>query len=156
MRRILICLIISVLASPLTPASQAQPAPSPPHAWLYGSWTGGLFPVPSGLSAQACLAQPVVIFTKDIVLRGTVIDQIYHQRVIETVRSGPNTTDFRFIPNPGADISSGIFGGPATTPQPGFGCADPNALHVVKRGENEIIFEGCRDFPEPLYRCPQQ
>jgi hypothetical protein len=154
MRRALLSLIIAMLASPIAAPLHAQQPPPAPHAWLYGSWTGGLFPVPSGLTAQACLAQPVVIFTRDIVLRGTVIDKIYHQRVIETVRGTPTATDFRFIPNPGADISTGLFGGPVTTPEIGFGCADPNSLHVVRRGENEIMFEGCRDFPEPLYRCP--
>ncbi len=155
MRRLLLSLIISAMASPIAGLdAQAQPSSAAtPHASLYGSWTGGLFPVPSNLTAQACLAQPVVIFTKDLVLRATIIDAIYHQRVIETVRTTANGTDFRFIPNPGADISSGLFGAPATRPEPGFGCADPNSLHVVRRGENEIIFEGCSDFPEPLYRC---
>lgn len=159
MRRSLLCLIAALLA---TPADAQQPqggAPAPvPHAWLYGSWTGGLFPVPSGLTAQACLAQPVVIFTRDLVLRATLIDQVYHQRGIETVRSTPASTDFRFSPaiDPSADQSSGLFGSTAPPIARGFGCADTDSLHVVRRTDNEIVFEGCRDFPEPLIRCPSR
>ena len=35
----------------------------------------------------------------------------------------------------------------------GFGCESADVLHVVKRGENEIMFPGCADFPYPLIRC---
>src|SRR5574340_201466 len=56
----------------------------PPHAWLFGTWTGGLFPVPGILSPQACLSQPVVIFTRDVVLRATLTSELYIQRVIES------------------------------------------------------------------------
>ncbi len=157
MRRIAVCLIIAALATPLnaTDGAAQQPAPAVvPHAWLYGSWTGGLFPVPSGLTAQLCLAQPVVIFTRDLVLRATLIDQVYHQRNIETVRAAPGSTDFRFAPGAEARQSLGLFGTAPQEPALGFGCADPNSLHVVRRSDNEIVFEGCADFPEPLIRCP--
>jgi hypothetical protein len=157
MRRIAVCLIMACLATPLrthdVAAQQPNGSGSIPHAWLFGSWTGGLFPVPSGLTAQMCLAQPVVIFTRDIVLRATLVDQVYHQRGIETVRAEPGATDFRFAPTiePG---SAGLFGNSPPQPALGFGCPDPNSLHVVKRSDNEIVFEGCADFPEPLIRCP--
>jgi len=35
----------------------------------------------------------------------------------------------------------------------GFGCPSPDVLHVQRRGENEISFPGCNDFPYPLVRC---
>ena len=38
-------------------------------------------------------------------------------------------------------------------PKAGFGCPDPNVLPVQRRGENEIAFPGCTDFPFPLIRC---
>jgi hypothetical protein len=161
MRRIAVCLIIACLATPLrAPDAAAQQqtaqnaAPVVPHAWLYGSWTGGLFPVPSGLTAQLCLAQPVVIFTRDLVLRATLVDQLYHQRAIETVRASPNSTDFRFSPALQPRQDFGLFGNAPAEPALGFGCADPNGLRVVRRSDNEIVFEGCSDFPEPLIRCP--
>jgi hypothetical protein len=147
MRRLFLCLIITALATPLAARAQ-QPQQAEPHAWLYGSWTGGLFPVPAGMSAQACLAQPVVIFTRDLVLRATLIDRVYQQRNIETVRSEPGMTSFRFSP---MQADPGTIG---ARPDSGFGCGDPDTLHVTRRGENEIVFEGCVEFPEPLYRCP--
>jgi hypothetical protein len=36
----------------------------------------------------------------------------------------------------------------------GFGCANPDELHVERRNNNEIVFPGCADFPNPLVRCP--
>ena len=161
MRRIAVCLIMACLATPLlAPKVGAQPqsaqnaASEVPHAWLFGSWTGGLFPVPTGMTAQMCLAQPVVIFTRDLVLRATLIDQIYHQRGVETVRAAPGSTDFRFAPSFEPGPAGGLFGNAPPQPALGFGCADPNSLHVVRRSDNEIVFEGCADFPEPLIRCP--
>ena len=70
------------------PAAQAQSGGSaqPPHAYLFGTWTGGLFPVPANLSPQACLSQPVVIFTRDLVMRATLTEQTLIQREIETAR----------------------------------------------------------------------
>ena len=157
MRRFRLCLILAGLAIPAivsstTHAQTPPPAQLVPHAWLFGSWTGGLFPVPSTLTAQQCLAQPVVVFTRDVVLRATLIDTTYQQRVIETVRSDPNGTDFRFTPS--VDIGGGLLGATAGQPQAGFGCGDTQSLHVVRRSDNEIVFQGCRDFPEPLIRCP--
>jgi hypothetical protein len=159
MRRAALCLIVVALATPLCAKlahAQNPQASAVPHAWLFGSWTGGLFPVPSNLTAQACLSQPVVIFTRDMVLHATLTDTIYHQRIIETVRSGPNRSDFRFAPgiDPAAAMQAGLLGVKTPMEQSGFGCDSPDSLHVVRRGENEIVFEGCKSFPEPLIRCP--
>ena len=125
----------------------------PPHAFLFGSWTGGLFPVPAGsLTAASCLATPTVIFTRDIVLRATVTDPVYLQRQIETVRTSPRGAEFRFISQGGGPAASTLGIEPAGSS--GFGCDDPDVLHVERRSENEIAFTGCADFPNPLVRCP--
>ena len=114
------------------------------------TWTGGIFPVPSGYSNQACLSQPVVIFTRDLVLRATLTEQMLTQREIETARNSPQGAEFRFAAAPGG--GSGLLDGGAGRTD-GFGCASPDELHVQRRGENEIAFPGCADFPSPLVRC---
>lgn len=143
-------LSFALAALPGGASAATQDARQPPHAWLFGTWTGGIFPVPSGLSSQACLSQPVVIFTRDLVLRATLTEQVLTQREIETARSSPQGTEFRFAAAPGGGsglLDTGI--GRAN----GFGCASPDELHVQRRGENEITFPGCADFPNPLIRC---
>ncbi len=136
-------------------ASQvAQRARSgPPHSFLFGSWTGGLFPAPAGsVTAESCLATPTVIFTRDVVLRATVADPVYLQRQIETVRTSPQGAEFRFIGQGGGPASSTLgIEPPGST---GFGCDSADVLHVQRRSENEIVFTGCADFPTPLVRCP--
>lgn len=134
---------------PMTPAARAQGVP---HAFLFGSWTGGLFPPPSSVSAQECLAHPSVIFARDVVLRATLTDVLYIQRAIETARGTGNGVDIHFVA--------------AATPQPtstgfgigvagqGFGCDSVDVLHVQRLSSNEISFPGCHDFPFPLVRCP--
>lgn len=149
MRRFLACLTALALAAPAPGHSQGV---APPHAWLFGTWTGGLFPVPSTITAQACFGEPVVIFTRDVVLRATLTDATYVQRVIETARTDPGTTSFRFTPG-GSDAGSGLLGLAPPAPPVGFGCETANVLHVQRRGENEIAFPGCADFPYPLVRC---
>ena len=149
MRRIVLALIALLLAVPDAPA-QAPAAPAgPPHAWLFGTWTGGIFPAPPGMPAQACLSQPVVIFTRDLVMRATLTEQVLTQREIQTVRATPAGAEFRFTGNGG---TSKLLGprGPVMT---GFGCETADDLHVQRRGENEIAFPGCADFPNPLVRC---
>lgn len=140
-----------LLAAALAPPALAQGG-QPPHAWLFGTWSGGIFPVPSNMTAQACLSQPVVIFTRDLVLRATLTAQTLAQREIETVRTTPAGYEFRFAAQ-GAG-AGGLLGTAAPQVQGGFGCAGPDVLTVQRRGENEIAFPGCADFPNPLVRCP--
>jgi hypothetical protein len=127
----------------------------PPHAYLFGAWTGGLFPPPSAISPQQCLANPVVIFTRDVVMRAVITDQTYTQRQVETARTTATGTEFRFQPSPASAASVGPFNlaGPAPA-DVGFGCGSSQVLHVQRHGENEIVFPGCTDFPYPLIRCP--
>ena len=136
------------LSGAVLPAA-AQPQAQPPHAYLFGTWTGGLFPVPSNMSPQACLSQPVVIFTRDLVMRATLTEQTLIQREIETARANASGTDFRFAATAAPAGLLGAGGAAAA----GFGCEDPNTLHVQRRGENEIAFPGCAEFSYPLVRC---
>ena len=155
MRRLPALLLTPLLlaASPLAPAVAQTP---PPHAWLFGAWTGGLFPAPRHVTAETCLAQPTVVFMRDIVLRATLTDVTYVQRVVATARTQGNHTDFTFAPVPpppdGNDPLSRLTAGPS--PQQGFGCATPDMLTVVRKNANEIVFPHCADFPNPLVRCP--
>ena len=147
-------LIVTAVVLPLglAPAPAAAQA-APPHAWLFGSWTGGLFPAPANLPASVCLQQPVVVFTREVVLRASITDQFYSQRLIETARTSAGATEFRFTPVATPSSNSGLLGlaGPQATI--GFGCEDPNVLHVQRKSDNEISFPGCADFPNPLVRC---
>ena len=138
------CLAV-LLALPVT---EARSQNLPPHAWLFGTWTGGLFPVPERMSSQACFSQPVVIFTRDLVMRATLTQQELTQRLVETARATPGGTEFRFAA--AAQLSS-MFG--AAQGVVGFGCATPNELTVQRVSENEISFPGCADFAYPLVRC---
>ena len=155
MRRLPALLLTPLLlaASPLAPAVAQTP---PPHAWLFGAWTGGLFPAPRHVTAETCLAQPTVIFMRDIVLRATLTDVTYVQRVVATARTQGNHTDFTFAPaappTGAGDTLAGLAAAPA--PAPGFGCATPDVLNVVRKSANEIVFPNCADFPNPLVRCP--
>ena len=151
MRRLRRIALVVLFAAPLSAAAQDLP----PHAWLFGSWTGGFFPVEGRVNPVACLAQPVVIFTKDLVLRATLTSQTYIQRVIETVRETTNGVEFRFVapsaPPPSAE--AGLLGLDVHGPG-GFGCDSPDVLHVVRNADQSIVFQGCNDFPYPLVRCP--
>ncbi|HET6182662.1 MAG TPA: hypothetical protein VFA03_03590 [Acetobacteraceae bacterium] len=131
---VLAALVLSAL--PAAPHARAQRA-AQPHAFLYGAWTGGLFPPPSQVTAETCLAAPSVIFMRDVVLRATLTSVTYVQRSIETVRGTGHGVEFRFIH--GAE---------------GFGCPDPDALSVTRISTNQISFPDCADFPFPLVRCP--
>jgi hypothetical protein len=149
-------LTAALLAAPLlaTPGSKVQAQSEPPHGWLFGSWTGGLFPAPSTITAATCLAQPVVVFTRDVVLRATLTDVTYIQRIVATARTNPGYTEFQFAPAQAA--TTGLFGTPAPAGNTGFGCESPDVLHVQRRSDNEITFPGCADFPNPLVRCPSR
>ncbi len=143
-------LSLALAAAPGATPAGAQGNALPPHAWLFGTWTGGIFPVPSGYSNQACLSQPVVIFTRDLVLRATLTEQMLTQREIETARNSSGGAEFRFAAAPGG--GGGLLD-TGTGRAVGFGCSSPDELHVQRRGENEIAFPGCADFPNPLVRC---
>lgn len=145
--RLMAALLTGLALAP--PPGQAQAQALPPHAWLFGTWSGGLFPAPSGMTNQACLSQPVVIFTRDLVLRATITEQTLTQREIESVRATPAGAEFRFAATggPAGLLSAGV------APLAGFGCEGLDTLRVQRRGENEITFPGCADFPNPLVRC---
>lgn len=142
------------LAAPLAGAVDNAGAqanrPPPPHEWVFGSWTGGIYPV-SEVDPAACFGAPVVIFTRDIVMRAAVLDTVYHQRAIETAAALPDGgLEFRF--SPAAQLAR-VFGG-RLPPDIGFGCGgSPDVLRVRRRGPDEIVFPDCADFPSPLKRC---
>ena len=140
--------LASLFTPPLVPPARAQAVP---HAFLFGAWTGGLFPPPSSVTAQECLAQPSVIFTRDVVLRATLTDVGYIQRAIETARGTGNGIDIHFVAAPAPPAGRGIGLAP---PDLGFGCDSVDILHVQRLSPNEISFPGCKDFPFPLVRCP--
>ncbi|MCL2428893.1 MAG: hypothetical protein FWD12_06645, partial [Alphaproteobacteria bacterium] len=141
---------------PNVAAPKPEPEPGqPPHAWLFGTWTGGMFPAPSNLAAEACLSQPAVIFTRDLVIRATITDQFYIQRLVETALTTANGVQFRFTAA-GPATAGGFLGDNAsgTPAEIGFGCANPDVLDVEQRSRNQIVFPNCSDFPYPLVRCP--
>jgi hypothetical protein len=149
MRRI-VPLIFALLSA--FPAAAQQPA-SPPHAWLFGAWIGGLFPPPVTLSAQECLAQPTVIFTRDSILRISITDLAYLQRLVETVRATNTGAEFRLVPA----LQTPQAGSFSVAPDAGsFGCRDADDLVVQRQGDNEIKFANCPAFPYPLTRCPSR
>ncbi len=125
----------------------------PPHAWLFGAWTGGLFPAAPHLSAQTCQSQPAVVFRQDVVARASLIQPGLTQRVVETANATRDRVEFRFVP--AGDTPGSMLGQPASAAA-GFGCDSPDVLHVQRMGPNEITFPGCKDFPNPLVRCPSR
>lgn len=141
-------MLVAAMALALGGSGAAQQG-DPPHAWVFGSWTGGIFP-PTDTSGPRCTAQPTVIFTRDVVMRASAFDVPYRQRLIETVAAEPNALEFRFVPTP---AQSGPFGA-RMAPDIGFGCpGGPNALRIERIGPDEIIFPNCSEFPSPLKRC---
>jgi hypothetical protein len=157
MNRTVLTAVIALISA--VPAAAQKPAESTlPHAWLLGSWTGGLFPPPVGLPARECLASPTVIFTRDAVLRAMQTDVTYQQSIVETVRAIPGGVEFRLSTPAHSTPSTGSFGLTAQAPaqDPGFGCDQPGLLRVQRRGEDQIAFPGCAAFPYPLLRCPSQ
>ena len=154
MRRIACVLTTLALALPAQAQMQMQ-SNQVPQSWLFGAWTGGLFPPPRVLSAQECLALPTVIFTRDIVMRAVITDQFYGQRLVETARGTAEGIEFRFTPGPVTAPVTPFNPSPeAATGVVGFGCISPDILRVQRRTENEITFPECKDFPYPLVRCP--
>jgi len=147
------CLVMALALAAANAVPVFAQANLPPHAWLFGAWTGGLFPPPSTLSARECLGLPVVIFTKDIVMRAVITDQFYTQRLVETARITADGVEFRFTHPPEPAAPAGPFSLSQGSTDVGFGCSSPDILNVQRRGENEISFPGCTDFPYPLVRC---
>jgi hypothetical protein len=100
MRRIAITASVLTLAltSPLT--AQAPAPAGPPHAWLFGAWIGGMFPAPVTLTAQECLAQPMVIFTRDVVMRAVMTTPAYAQRLIDSARATADGFEVRLVSSP--------------------------------------------------------
>ncbi len=140
---LLLTLLLPGLAAAQTHARrepEPPPAKGPPHAWLFGTWTGGLFPVLDGQLAQDCRMQPTVAFAQDVMEHASLTGSDLTRRIIETVRTSPEGAEFRFTPDP-ADAA-------------GFGCDDPNELHVARENNTTISFPGCAAFPYPLERCP--
>ena len=142
-RRVLGTVIAAMLVSATAPCWAQRGAP--PHAPLFGVWTGGFFPVAGTPDQQTCHNNASVEFGQDVVGRATLTESQMSVRVIETVRATPQGWEFRFAAATPAE--NGVTPG-------GFGCNDPDALSVQRRGTNEIAFPGCADFPFPLVRCP--
>lgn len=150
MRRFLpLAALLLAAALPALPAGAQRG--EPPHAWLFGTWIGGLFPPPPHPSAEACRTQPTVVFGQDVVARASLIQPGLTQRVVETANATPGRVEFRFVP---ANATPGDVLGQSDPAAAGFGCESPNVLHVQRKGPNEITFPGCKDFPSPLVRCP--
>ena len=124
-------------------------AAQPPHAWLFGAWTGGLYP-PIDTEGPGCFGQPTVIFTRDVVMRVSSLEVAYRQRLIETVAGrADGSLEFRLVGPPAAAPLGG-----RSPPDIGFGCGgNPNLLRVERRGPDEIAFTDCAEFPSPLRRC---
>ena len=113
-----------------------------------------MFPPPVTVGLQDCLAQPTVIFTRDLVMRAVLTDIRFVQRQVETVRATASGFQFRLVSTPQIAGSDAAFGqGAPPPPLIGFGCGSPNELDVQRRGENEISFPHCTEFPFPLIRC---
>src|SRR4051794_1189253 len=108
MRRFWLFGLACVMLAPVAGSAQNLP----PHAWLFGTWGGGMFPPIAGLSSQACFSQPVVIFTRDLVVRATLTEQTLAQRVVETARTSAGGVEFRFGVT-GASAVPPMFGGSA-------------------------------------------
>jgi hypothetical protein len=154
MQRRRVALTCALFAALLTGQAGAQTSTGLPQAFLLGSWTGGLFPPPSLVSAEQCLAQPTVIFTRDVVMRATLTDQFYVQRAIETARGTGSGIEFRFTSATPMNEPPPAMAGLGGSGLIGFGCENSDVLHVQRITPNEIQFPGCRDFPFPLVRCP--
>ena len=151
--RILLPVLLAACAASF-PSRVVQAQPAPPHSFLFGTWTGGLFPPPANVTATSCLGTPVVIITRDVVLRATLTQQVLSQREIATARAEAEGFEITFAAT--GTGPTGLLGAIGPQPGIGFGCPSNTLLPVQRRGENEISFPGCSDFPYPLLRCPSR
>lgn len=139
LRRSLLPAAFGLLAAP---AIAQTPRPGPPHEWMFGSWTGGVFPA-IDTEGPGCFGNVSVIVTRDVVMRVSSLDVSFRQRAIETVALIPDGLEFRFVPLPGRPF-----------PEIGFGCeGNPNLLRIHRIGPDEVSMPGCVEFPSNLRRC---
>lgn len=149
LRRSLLPMIPGLLAAPALvrsalaqPAAPPAPRQGPPHEWMFGSWTGGIFPAVD-TEGPGCFGNVALIVMRDLVMRVSSLDYAYRQRAIETVALTPNGLEFRLIP---------VAGRPQ--PEIGFGCdGNPDLLRVTRRGPDEVVLPGCVEFSGTLRRC---
>lgn len=143
-RRSFLPVLTGLLAAPAFAPNlaQGQPRQGPPHEWMFGSWTGGIFPAVD-TEGPGCFGNVTLIVTRDVIMRVSSLDLAYRQRAIETVALLPDGLEFRLVP---------VGGRPA--PEMGFGCdGNPNLLRVTRRGPDEVLLPGCVEFPSALRRC---
>lgn len=120
----------------------AQPRQGPPHEWMFGSWTGGIFPAVD-TEGPGCFGNVALVVMRDLIMRVSSLDYAYRQRAIESVALTPDGLEFRLIPIAGRPM-----------PEIGFGCdGNPNLLRVTRRGPDEVMLPGCVEFPGALRRC---
>ena len=137
-RRLLIPALSGLLAAP----ALAQPRQAPPHEWMFGSWTGGIFPAVD-TQGPGCFGNVSLIVMRDLIMRVSSLDFAYRQRAIETVAMTPDGLEFRLVP---------VQGRPSL--EMGFGCdGNPDVLRVQRRGPDEVMLPGCAEFPSALRRC---
>ncbi|MCX7932970.1 MAG: hypothetical protein N2588_10540, partial [Rhodovarius sp.] len=116
----------------------------------FGMWFGGHFP-PGDVQGQACSGQATLIFLRDVVMRSSLLEVAYRQRLIETVVATPDGLEFRLVP---ISLPAGGVAGGRLPPDIGFSCdGNPNLLRVRRIGPHEIILPGCPEFPAVLRRC---
>ena len=141
-RRSLIPVAFGLLAAPALSAARAQTRQGPPHEWMFGSWTGGVFPAVE-TEGPGCFGNVSVIVTRDVIMRISSLDLAFRQRAIETVAITPDGLEFRLVPVAGRG-----------QPEIGFGCdGNPNLLRVRRVSADEVTMPGCVEFPSPLKRC---
>jgi len=141
-RRSLIPAGLGLLASPAIAQAPAAPRQVPPHEWMFGTWTGGIFPAVETEGA-GCFGNASLIVLRDVILRVSSLDIAFRQRAIETVAPTADGLEFRLVPVPGRPLA-----------EFGFGCdGNPDLLRVIRRGPDEIALPGCSEFPSTLRRC---
>jgi hypothetical protein len=146
MRRRSLLATAGLLATPRIAASQGA---GPPHAWLFGTWLGGVFP-PGDTRGWECFGNAVIIVTRDVVMRATSLDIAYRQRFIETAAASPDGLEIRFAPAQPVPSAFGM----RMPEDAGFGCGgNPDVLIVRRLSEDEIALPGCVEFPATLRRC---